>query len=89
MEQIRIRANRFRKQGRLEDQDLEEIIRDIKEGSETKVKGDSGSADEAAKDEHRRVRKRLSKRVFSKYMGLHPIQSSREYSVLWGRTAMG
>ncbi len=56
MEQLQIRANQFRKQGRLEDQDLEEIIRDIKEGSKTEVVGDSGSADEAAKDEHRGVR---------------------------------
>ncbi len=55
MEQLQIRANRFRKQGRLEDQDLEEIIMDIKEGSETEVEGDSCSADEAAKDKHRHV----------------------------------
>jgi hypothetical protein len=55
MEQLRIKADRFRKQGRLQDQDLEEIIREIKEGSKTKVRGDSGIANEVAKDERRRV----------------------------------
>jgi hypothetical protein len=55
MEQLRIKADQFRKQGRLQDQDLEEIIREIKEGSKTKVRGDSGIANEAAKDERRRV----------------------------------
>ena len=34
MEQLRIKADRFRKQGRLQDQDMEEIIREIKEGGE-------------------------------------------------------
>ena len=64
MEQLQIRANRFRKQRRLEDQDLEEIIRDIKEGSKTEVEGDSGSANEAEKDEHRRVRKAVEEGLF-------------------------
>ncbi len=56
-EQLGIKADQFRKQGRLQDQDLEEIIRESKEGSETKGRGDSGIANEAAKDEHRRVSK--------------------------------
>ncbi len=34
MEQLRIRADRFRKQGRLQDMDMEEIIREVKEGDE-------------------------------------------------------
>jgi hypothetical protein len=34
MEQLRMKADRFRKQGRLQDQDMEEIIRKIKEGDE-------------------------------------------------------
>jgi len=34
MEQLRLRAERFRKQGRLRDEDLEEIIADIKAGDE-------------------------------------------------------
>ncbi len=38
MEQLRIMADRFRKQGRLQDQDMEEIIHEIKEGD----KKDSG-----------------------------------------------
>ncbi len=55
MEQLQIKADRFRKHGRLQDQDLEDIIREIKVGSKTEVGGDSGIADEAAKDERRRV----------------------------------
>jgi hypothetical protein len=55
MEQLRIKADQFRKQGRLQDQDLEEIIREIKEGSKTEVGGDRGIANEAAKDERRCV----------------------------------
>jgi hypothetical protein len=43
MEQLRIRADRFRKQGRLHDEDMEEIIRAIKEGEE-KDGEDSGLA---------------------------------------------
>jgi hypothetical protein len=35
MEQLRIRAERFRKQGRLRDEDLEEIIADIKANDKT------------------------------------------------------
>ena len=34
MEQLRRRAGRFRKQGRLQDQDMEEIIHEVKEGDE-------------------------------------------------------
>jgi hypothetical protein len=34
MEQLRIKADRFRKKSRLQDQDIEEIIREIKEGGE-------------------------------------------------------
>jgi hypothetical protein len=55
MEQLRIRAEQFRKQGRLEEQDLEDIVKDIKERSRTKAKRDSGRANKAATEEHRRV----------------------------------
>jgi hypothetical protein len=34
MEQLRIKAERFRKQGQLQDQDLEEIIKELKAGEE-------------------------------------------------------
>ena len=35
MEQLRLRAEQFRKQGRLRDKDLEEIIADIKAGDKS------------------------------------------------------
>jgi hypothetical protein len=50
MEQLRKRVDRFRKQGRLQDQEMEEIIQDIKEETE---QGNSG--DIAAKDKHKCV----------------------------------
>jgi hypothetical protein len=59
MEQLRIRAEQFRKQGRLEEQDLEDIIMDIKEGSKTETKRDNGRANKAATEEHTRVSKAI------------------------------
>ena len=54
MEQLRIRADRLRKQGRLQDKDLEEIIKDIKTGYEV-IGNNKNSAEVMVKDEHRRV----------------------------------
>jgi hypothetical protein len=34
MEQLQLKADRFRKQGRLQDKDLEEIIREIKDSNQ-------------------------------------------------------
>ncbi len=53
MEQLWIKADRFRKQGRLQDQDLEEIIKETKEGEEFKVGVVNSGAETAAKDKHR------------------------------------
>ena len=55
MEQIRLRAERFRKQGRLCDEDLEEIIADIKasDGS-TEAEADN-MASSTSDDENKRV----------------------------------
>ncbi len=55
MEQLRNKAEQFRKQGRLQNQDLEEIIKEIKEGGEFKAKDRDNIAEIAAKDEHKRV----------------------------------
>jgi hypothetical protein len=55
MRQLQIRADKFRKQGRLQDHDLEEIIKEIKEGSTDDEGGICNSADQAMKDEHRQV----------------------------------
>jgi hypothetical protein len=54
MEQLRIRAERFRKQGRLQEDDLEQIIKEIKEKG--RHKDSEGRNEEAATDnEHKRV----------------------------------
>ena len=55
MEQLRIRADRFRKQGRLQDIDLEEIIADIKGADDLKANKAVGAATGAGNDKHLRV----------------------------------
>jgi hypothetical protein len=51
MEQLRNRADRFRKQGGLRDKELEDIISEIKEGEEFKA----NNVSKMATDEHKRV----------------------------------
>jgi hypothetical protein len=53
MKQLQIRADKFRKQGQLQDHDLEEIIKEIKERSTDDEGGICNSADQGMKDEHR------------------------------------
>ena len=54
MEQLRIRAERFRKQGRLQEDDLEQIIKEItEEGRQEDSEG--RNEEEAAEKEHKRV----------------------------------
>ncbi len=55
LEQLRNKAERFRKQGRLQNQDLEKIIKEIKEGEEFKAKGVDAIAETAVKDKHKRI----------------------------------
>jgi hypothetical protein len=57
MKQLQIKADRFRKQERLQDQELHKIIKEIKEGSTAREREESNSADQAVKDEHRQVSK--------------------------------
>ncbi len=53
MEQLQIRADRFRKQGRLQDEDLEEIIAEIKVNKDSNDDNKrDGKAMTAANDEH-------------------------------------
>ncbi len=53
MEQLQNRAEKFRKQGRLQDEELEEITNEIKEGktNNSNNKGEGSPAN----DEHKRV----------------------------------
>ena len=50
MEQLRVRAERYRKQGRLRDEDLDEIIKDIKEMGGTKDDETTGERERASTD---------------------------------------
>jgi hypothetical protein len=54
MEQLRIRAERFRKQGRLHEEDLEQIIREMKEEGYHKD-GEGSNEGSATDNEHKRV----------------------------------
>ena len=55
MDQLRIRAERFRKQGRLRDKDLEEIIAEIKANNRTTEEDADKTASSASDKENRRV----------------------------------
>jgi len=44
MEQLRIKADQFRKQARLQDQDMEEIIREIKKGGKQEKESEDSVA---------------------------------------------
>jgi hypothetical protein len=57
MEQLQNKADQLRKQGRLQDQDLEEIIKEIKEGDKLNAGDGNDRAEKVAKDKHRRVLK--------------------------------
>jgi hypothetical protein len=55
LEQLRIRADQFRKQGRLQDNNLEEIITEIKASDETMDDETNGKAAITSNNKHRRV----------------------------------
>ncbi len=57
MEQLRIRADWFRQQGRLQDKDLQEIIGEIKADDGIKDGEENGKAATASTEEQRRVLK--------------------------------
>jgi hypothetical protein len=55
MEQLQIRADRFRKHGRLQDKDLEEIIKGIKQNKDIKDDEGDDKAATAATNKHNKV----------------------------------
>ena len=75
MEQLRKRADRFRKQGRLQNQEMEEIIQDSKE--ETKQEN---SGDIAAKDEHKCVMDAVKEGLLQIH-GVAP--STKQQGIFW------
>ncbi len=86
MEQLWIKADQFRKQGRLQDQDLEEIIKEIKEGEELKV-GDVNSAQKQRQRMSTDKSSKQSKKAYCKCTGQPLTQSSKGSFESWGKTA--
>ncbi len=68
MEQLQIKVDQFRKQGRLQDQDLEEIISAIKADEEFKDGEETSKAETASKDKQKRVLE-VVKEVYCKFTG--------------------
>jgi hypothetical protein len=68
MEQLQIKADQFRKQGRLQDQDLEEIISAITADEEFKDGEENSKAETASKDGQKRVLE-MVKEVYCKFTG--------------------
>ncbi len=54
MEQLQLRADRFRKQGRLKDEEVEKIIREI-EKNDKLTNEEEGHQEDSIKDEQRRI----------------------------------
>jgi hypothetical protein len=54
MEQLQIKADRFRKQGRLQDKDVEEIIKEIKDKYQI-MNEEEGCREESTRDKQRQV----------------------------------
>jgi hypothetical protein len=71
MEQLRIRADQFRKQGRLQDKDQEEIIAKIKGADDLKANKVDGVATVAGNDKHLRVLEAVEDRLLQTH-GIAP-----------------
>ncbi len=63
MEQLRNRADRFRKQGRLQDEDLEEIINKIKAGKDFKDDMEDGNGATSARMNMTKVLEAVEERL--------------------------
>jgi hypothetical protein len=80
MEQLRNRADRFRKQGRLQDEDLEEIINKIKAGEDFKDDLEDGKGATAAKDKHGNVLEAVEEGLLQVH-GTAP--NSKQQGIFW------
>jgi hypothetical protein len=78
MKQIRERADRFRKEGRLQDEDLEEIIKEIKACKDFKNNAEDGIGRMAAKDEHDKVMEMVEEGLLQVH-GMAP--NSKQYRI--------
>jgi hypothetical protein len=88
MEQLQIRADRFRKQDRLWDEDLEEIIKGIKENEDIKDNEGDDKAAMAATNKHNKVLEAVEEGLLQVH-GMAPNTKQQQISALWVKTAMG
>jgi hypothetical protein len=88
MEQLRIRADRFRKQGRLQDKDLEEIIADIKGADDLKADKAVGAATGAGNNEHLRVLEAVEDGLLQTH-GIPPNTKQQEIFRIMGESCNG
>ncbi len=86
MEKLRIRADQFRKQGRLRDKDIDEIINEMKPNGGTIDDDTDREAANASNDENRRVMAAVEEDYY-RHTALHQTLSNKEYSESWGRIA--
>ena len=84
MEHLRLRADRFRKQGRLQEDEMEAIIKEMREEMVGKEGGDQAS-DTARAEEYKRV----MEAVKCKHMASLPTASRLGSSGHCARTPMG
>jgi hypothetical protein len=80
MKQIRIKADQFRKQGQLQDQDLDKIIKEIKGDEGFKDGEDNGVTEAAAQDEQKRVLK-VVKQGLLQVHGIVP--TTKQQEIFW------
>ncbi len=80
IEQLWIKADWFRKQRILQDQDLEEIISKIKADEEFKDGEENGKAETASKDKQKRVLKAVKEGLLQVY-GIAP--NTKQQGIFW------
>jgi hypothetical protein len=80
MKQIRDRADRYRKKGRLQDEDLEEIIKEIMAGKDFKDDAEDRIGRMAAKDEHDKVMEAVEEGLLQVH-GMAP--NSKQDGIFW------
>ncbi len=88
MKQLQIKADRFRKQGRLQGQDLHKIIKEVKEGSTAGEQGESDSANQVVKDKHRQVSKAVEEGLLQTH-GMAPNMKQQGIFPIMGENCNG
>ncbi len=88
MEQLQNKADQFRKQGTLQDQDLEGIIKEINRGDKLNAGDGNNRAEKAEKDEHRQVLKAVKESLLQVH-GTAPNMKQQEIFRIMGENCNG